>query len=71
MIFVGMLLMILASALSGRGSGGLLLLVGPFPIMIGAGEEPSLILAILLAIAILGIVVFFLFGRRRRVATIP
>lgn len=46
-------------------------MVGPFPIMIGAGEEPSLILAILLAIAILGIVVFFLFGRRRRVATIP
>lgn len=67
MIFVGMLLMILASAIGGGGTGGLVIFIGPFPIAVGAGPQSSLMIVIAFALAIMGMILFFLFVRRRSV----
>jgi uncharacterized membrane protein len=65
MIFVGMMLMMLASVSSGGGSGGLVLFIGPFPIAVGSGPQSSLMVTVAFALAIVGMVLFFLFARRR------
>jgi len=65
MIFVGMMLMMLASVFSGGGSGGLVIFIGPFPIAVGSGPQSSLMVTIAFALAIVGMVLFFLFTRRR------
>ena len=66
-IFVGMMLMVLASVLSGGGTGssGLVVFIGPFPIAIGTGPQSSLMVVVAFALAIVGMLVLFLFTRRR------
>jgi len=61
LMFVGVVFLIVAAALQGDTSvsGGLLVFIGPFPIILGAG--PHAFLAVLLAVilTIVGFVVFF------------
>ena len=65
-ILVGMVLMMLASVSSGgTASSGVVIFIGPFPIAIGAGPQSSLMITVAFAIAIIAMVLFFLFGRRR------
>jgi len=65
-VFVGMALMILASLFSGiTGSSGVVIFIGPFPIAIGAGPQASLMITVAFALAIVAMILFFLFGRRR------
>ena len=63
-IFVGMLLMMAASVFQGKGAGGLVFFIGPFPIAVGVGQQSSLMLIVAFALAIVSIVLFFLFTRK-------
>ena len=69
LIFVGMMIVVLGSILGGGGvgSGGLVVFIGPFPIAIGTGPQSSLMVVVALALAIIGMIVFFLSARRRPV----
>jgi uncharacterized membrane protein len=67
-IFVGMLFMMLASVSPGSATSGLFVFIGPFPVAIGAGSQSSFVIALVFALAILGMVFFFLFTRRRSVS---
>jgi uncharacterized membrane protein len=67
MIFIGILLMTVGSLSSinpSNVSGGAIILIGPIPIILGAGQYSSALvgLAILLTIFVL---VFFLYRRKK------
>lgn len=65
-IIVGMLLIGAASAFSGSGSTstGIVIFIGPFPIVIGSGPDAAWLILIGLIIAAIS-VVLFVFGRRK------
>jgi len=66
LMFVGIILMMVAAALYGTStvSGGAVILVGPIPIILGAG--PHAFLAVLLATALtIFCLIFFLTLRKR------
>jgi len=64
--FVGIIFLIIAAALQGNSSvsGGLIIFVGPIPIVLGAG--PYAFFAILLAVilTIIGFIMFFLLRKQ-------
>jgi uncharacterized membrane protein len=65
LIFIGVAF-IFISALSGVGSvsGGGIILIGPIPIVFGAGPDFLTLLPIAVAITIMAVVLFLLFSRR-------
>jgi uncharacterized membrane protein len=64
-IVVGIILVVLASALSGgSGSVGGVIFIGPFPIVFGAGPDATWLIVISLVIAVLMLVLFFAWRRR-------
>ncbi|MEM1507366.1 MAG: DUF131 domain-containing protein [Candidatus Bathyarchaeia archaeon] len=70
LIFVGMLITFLAALLSGlKNSTSLFLLIGPIPIILGAGEH-AILLTIIAAIVTIMCVVIFVFLNKRRSADI-
>jgi uncharacterized membrane protein len=66
LVFVGIAVIFVAAALSsgGSASGGVVIFIGPFPIVIGAGPDVTWIVLFSIIIAVLS-VVLFLFMRRR------
>lgn len=69
-IFVGILMMTVGSLsnlnLSSTG-GGAIILIGPIPIIVGAGENPLVVVVIGVFVAVLAVLFFFLLMRRSRV----
>ncbi|MEM1586148.1 MAG: DUF131 domain-containing protein [Candidatus Bathyarchaeia archaeon] len=67
LIFIGVIVLMLATLFSGlTGSFGLILLLGPIPIIFGAGENLTYLLIIAAILTILCITIFiFLFLNRR------
>lgn len=64
-IIVGVILVVLASVLGGgSGSVGGVIFIGPFPIVFGSGPYAIWLILISLVIAILMIVLFFVWRRR-------
>ena len=66
LVFIGMIVMIIASFMQGQGatSGGAVILIGPIPIILGGGPESNWL--ILVAVIITGIsLAAFLLARRR------
>lgn len=64
-IIVGVILVFLASALSGgSGSVGGVIFIGPFPIVFGAGPDATWLIAVGIVIAVLMFVLFFVMRRR-------
>ena len=61
LIFVGVVLLVVATFFSGASNVGVIVFIGPIPIILGAG--PNSILAILIAVAltILGVILFWAF----------
>jgi len=68
LIFVGILIILIATMLhnNGSASGGVVVFIGPFPIVIGAGSEVSAIIIFSVIIAVLSIVLFFAVNRKMR-----
>jgi uncharacterized membrane protein len=68
MVFVGVLVIVVASVLFGGGSAsvGAVIFIGPFPIVIGAGPDLNLLIVVGVVLAILSVVVFVVLNRRVR-----
>jgi uncharacterized membrane protein len=68
LIFVGIAVILVASVLYSGGSvsGGVVIFIGPFPIVIGAGPDVTLIVLFSIILAVLSVVVFFVMNRRIR-----
>ena len=68
LVFVGIAVILIATILYGGGSasGGAVIFIGPFPIVIGAGPDVTLIILFSIIIAVLSVVVFLVMNRRVR-----
>lgn len=64
-VIVGIIIITIASVLGGgSGSVGGVIFIGPFPIVFGAGPETTWLIVIGLIIAVLMLVLFFVWRRR-------
>jgi uncharacterized membrane protein len=65
LVFVGVAVIIAASALSGGSSSiGGVILIGPFPIVFGAGPDASLLIVLSVVLTIISLVLFIIMNRR-------
>jgi len=68
LVVVGIAVILVASVLYGGGSvsGGAVIFIGPFPIVIGAGPDVTWIVLFSIIIAVLSVVVFLVMNRKMR-----
>ena len=66
LIFVGITFILIAMVFYGGGSAsaGMVIFIGPFPIVIGAGPDATLIVLFSIIIAVLSVVVFLVLNRK-------
>ena len=66
LIFIGMILMMIASSTQGHGiaSGGAVILIGPIPIILGKGPESTWLIASAAIITAIALVAFLLTRRK-------
>ena len=64
--FVGVVVMVLAVALGngGSGSAGIVIFIGPFPIVFGAGPDAVWLILIGIVVAVISLVLFLLMRRK-------
>jgi uncharacterized membrane protein len=62
LVFIGMIVMMIASFTQGQGqtSGGAVILIGPIPIILGGGPESTWLIALAAFITVIALVVFIL-----------
>jgi uncharacterized membrane protein len=65
-VFVGIIVVLVASVLYGSGSAGFgaVIFVGPFPIVIGAGLNTTLMVLFGIILAVLSVITFLVMSRR-------
>lgn len=68
LVFIGIIVIFIATVLYGGGSAsaGAVIFIGPFPIVIGAGPDVTLIVLFSIILAVLSVVVFLVMNRRLR-----
>ena len=68
LVFVGIAVILVSAVFYGGGSvsGGVVIFIGPFPIVIGAGPDVTLIVLFSIILAVLSVVVFLVMNRRMR-----
>ena len=68
LVFVGLAVILIATVLYGGGSAsvGAVIFIGPFPIVIGAGPDITLIVLFSIILAVLSIVVLLVVNRKIR-----
>jgi uncharacterized membrane protein len=68
LVVVGVAFILVATAFYGSGSasGGVVIFVGPFPIVIGAGPDITWIVLFSTVLTVLSIVMFFVMNRKIR-----
>jgi len=66
LVFVGIIVILVAAVLYGGGSAsfGGVIFIGPFPIVIGAGPEVTLMVLFGIILAILSVIMFLVMSRR-------
>lgn len=66
LIFVGVIVIVASALFSGDSnvSGGAIIYVGPIPVIVGAGTDPFLAVALAAVLTIIGFIVFFWVRRR-------
>ncbi len=65
LVFVGFVVIVLASVFLGGGSVGGIIFIGPIPIVFGSGPNLPWLIAISLAISVISIIAFIILNRRR------
>jgi uncharacterized membrane protein len=67
-VFVGIAVILVAAVFYGSGSAsaGVVIFIGPFPIVIGAGPDVTWIVLFSIILAVLSVVVFLVMNRRMR-----
>jgi uncharacterized membrane protein len=68
LVVVGVVVVLVAAVLSGGGSvsGGAVIFIGPFPIVIGAGPDVEWLVLVGIILAVLSVVLFFVMNRKMR-----
>jgi uncharacterized membrane protein len=68
LVFVGIAVILVAAVFYGGGSvsGGVVIFIGPFPIVIGAGPDVTLIVLFSIILAVLSVVMFLVMNRSLR-----
>ena len=68
LVFIGIVVIWVASVFYGGGSvsGGVVIFIGPFPIVVGAGPDVSVIILVSVILAVLSVVVFLVMNREMR-----
>jgi uncharacterized membrane protein len=68
LVFVGVAVVLVAAVFFGGGSAsaGVVIFIGPFPIVIGAGPDATWIVLFSIILAVLSLVVFLVINRRMR-----
>jgi uncharacterized membrane protein len=67
LVFVGLVILVVASLVfGGSGSVGGIILIGPIPIVFGAGHDASWLIVISIILAVLSLVLFLVMNRRLR-----
>ena len=68
LVVFGVAVILVASVLYGGGSvsGGAVIFIGPFPIVIGAGPDVTLIVLFSIILAVLSLVVFLVMNRKMK-----
>jgi uncharacterized membrane protein len=65
LVFVGIAVLVVASVvLGGSGSVGGVILIGPIPIVFGAGPDAAWLIAISTILAVASIILFYVMNRR-------
>ncbi len=66
LVFVGIIvLVVIASIFSGSSSAGVVVFIGPFPIVFGSGPKATWLILIGVILSVLSLVLFFVMNRRR------
>jgi uncharacterized membrane protein len=67
LVFVGIAVLVVASlVLGGSGSLGGVILIGPIPIVFGAGPDAGWLIAISIILTVVSVVLFLVSNRRNR-----
>jgi uncharacterized membrane protein len=68
LVAVGVVVVLFAGVFYGGGSvsGGAVIFIGPFPIVIGAGPDATLLVLVGIVLAVLSVVVFFVLRRKMK-----
>ncbi len=66
LVFVGIAIIVVASVVLGSGSVGGVILIGPIPIIFGAGPDALWLILISVILSIISIVLFIVLNRRIR-----
>ena len=67
LVFVGLVILVVATLVfGGSGSVGGIILIGPIPIVFGAGPDASWLIVISIILVVLSIVLFLVMNRRLR-----
>ena len=65
LIFIGMMILMIAGLMGGISqSFGLIVFVGPIPIILGAGKYPLLAILLAIILTVLGIIMFILLKKQ-------
>ena len=64
LVFIGVLVVVVASVFLGSGSVGGVILIGPFPIVFGSGQNASWLILVGVLLSIVSIIIFLLMNRR-------
>jgi uncharacterized membrane protein len=66
LVFVGIVVLVVVSLVfSSSSSVGVVIFIGPFPIVFGSGPNASWLILIGIILAVLSVVLFFVMNRRR------
>ena len=66
LVFVGVIvLVVIASIFSGSSSSGVVVFIGPFPIVFGSGPKATWLILIGVILSVISLVLFFVMNRRR------
>jgi uncharacterized membrane protein len=66
LIFVGVIILVAASAFSGSGSFGGVVFIGPIPIVFGAGPDSYWLIIISIVLAVVTLAFYVVYSRRAR-----
>jgi uncharacterized membrane protein len=66
LVFIGMIVMMIASFSQGhgQGSGGIVILIGPIPIILGSGPESTWLILLAAIVTVIAFVAFLLTRRK-------
>lgn len=66
MVFVGVIILMVAAVIYGGGAASLggIIFIGPIPIVFGAGPEALLMVIVAIILAVLSIIMFFVFRKK-------